>query len=252
MAGPQPFEESAMDRQMHSILGKTLGLATLLALAGGCQELNCMVTGEKFLQAPEGSPRVELEVELIVHDGFYDSLEDVDGDAREALEAEMEDIVVSLANVGLRFYPVAAHDYHSGDDRPERRLLVEVDHLGVSFDEKMVQQEGEPSRIVAHVGGATCPVNVRMEKRRKDGPELVVGRGESLGKARHSSATEEQPAAEETYAVRTDVAQHEGLRVPRQCVLDAFEDGTVDALRTIIKAVDRDLSADSPKTTPTR
>jgi hypothetical protein len=150
-----------MYRPMHSNLGKTLGLATLLVLAGGCQELNCMVTGEKFLQAPEGSPRVELEVELVVHDSFYESLDDVDDDAREALEAEMEEIVVSLGNLGLRFYPVAANSYDSGDDRPERRLVVEVDHMGVSFAEDGPAR-GEPSRIVAHVEGAACPVKVRV------------------------------------------------------------------------------------------
>lgn len=235
-----------MDRQVNSRLGKTLGLTMLLALAGGCQELNSMVTGEKFLQAPAGSQRVELEVELVVHDAFYESLEDVDRDEREALEAEMEDIVVSLANLGLRFYPVAAHAYDSGDERPERRLLVEVDHLDVSFGEKTVQQDGEPLRIVARVEGAACLVKARVEKRRREGPELVVARGESRGNARHNSVTEE-PAADATYAVRADVAQHEGLRIPKQSVLEAFEDGTIDALRTVIKAVDRDLSADSVK-----
>ena len=235
-----------MVRRLDSKLGKTLGLATLLALASGCQDLNYMVTGEKFLQAREGTPRVELEVELVVHDDFYQSLDDVDRDAREALEAEMQEIVVSLANMGLRFYPVASDAYDSGDDRPERRLLVEGGTLDVNFAEKMVQKEGEPSHIVARVEGAACLVKARVEKRRSDGPELVVGSGESQGTVKHGPTTEE-PATDTTYAVRAEVPAHEGLRVPKQDVLDAFEDGTVDALRTVIKAVDRDLSADSAK-----
>lgn len=233
-----------MDRRIVSKLGQATGLAALLALASGCQDLNSMVTGEKFLQAPAGSPRVEVEVELVVHDSFYESLEDVDRDTREALEAEMEEMTLSLANLGLRFYPVPADAYDSGDDRPERRLLVEVSDLDVSVDEKTVEKDGEPMRIVARIEGATCLVKVRVEKRRSDGPELVVGSSESEGNVRHGPSKEE-PAADATLAVRADVAGHEGLRVPKQYMLDAFEEGAVDALRTVVKAVDRDLSAGS-------
>ena len=226
-----------MDRRIVSKLGTVTGLSTLLVLAGGCQDLSSVVTGEKFRTAPEGSPRVEVEVELVVHDSFYDSMEGVD---RDALEEEMEEMALSLANLGLRFYPVPADAYGMGDDRPERHMRIEVSDLEMLVDEDTVEQEGQPLSIVARIEGVTCLVKARVEKRR-DGPSLVVGSSEAEGNVRHGPRAEGAPEVP-TYAVRADVTGHEGLRVEKEDLLDAFEEGVVDSLRDIVKAVDRDLS----------
>jgi hypothetical protein len=231
-------EESAMDRRIVSKLGKVAGLSTLLALASACQDLSSVVTGEKFRTAPEGSPRVEVEVELVVHDSFYESLEDVD---RDALEAQMEEMTLSFANLGLRFYPVPADAYGMGDDRPERQMRVEVSDLEVMVDEDTVEQEGQPLRIVARIEGVTCLVKARVEKRR-DGPSLVVGSSQAEGNVRRGPRSEDAPEVP-TLAVRKEASGLEGLRVEEQYLLDAFEEGVVDALRELVKAVDRDLSA---------
>ncbi len=227
-----------MHARIASKLFPTAGLAALLALAS-CQDLSSLVTGEKFLLAPKESPRVEVELDFAVRDPFYAPLQGVD---RAALEAEMKTVALSLADVGLRFYPVASSSYGAGDARPERRMVIEVERLDLAIDEDTVEKEGEPLRIVATVEGVTCLVRARVEKRRSNGPPLVVGAGEAQGRVRPGPATEET-ALLPTFAVPPAVAGHEGLRVEKQDVLDAFEEGAVDALRAVVKAVDRDLAA---------
>lgn len=228
-----------MDR-IVSKLGQATGLATLLVLVGGCQDLNSLVTGEKFLLAPKGSPRVEVEVDFVVHESFFAPLEGVD---REALAMEMEEVVLSLAELGLRFYPVPAKAYATGDARPERRMLVEVGELELAVDEKTIEEEGQPLRIVARVAGVTCLVRARVEKRRTGGPALVVGSGEATGRVRPGPLAADLTGVP-TCAVRAAVAGHENLRVEEQDLLEAFEEGAVDALRSVVKAVDRELAAD--------
>lgn len=230
-----------MDRRIDTKPARLAALGALLTLATGCQDLNSLVTGQKFLVAPKGSPRVEVEVDFVVHDSFYAALDGVD---RTALEADMEDLVLGLADLGLRFYPVPADAYESGDARPERHMLVELSELSIAVDEKTVEEEGQPMRIVANVSGVTCAVVARVEKRRSGAPALVVGQGEANGKVRPGPATAEELAAVSTYGVHTEVAAHEGLRVEEQDLLDAFEEGLVDALRSVVKAVDRDLAAE--------
>jgi hypothetical protein len=149
---------------------------------------------------------------------------------------------MSLADVGLRFYPVASDAYGFGDDRPERSMRVELGDLQLAVDEQTIEEEGQAPRTVARIEGVTCLVRARVEKRRSDAPALVVGSGEAQGRVRHAAGAEELAGAP-AHAVRAEAAGHEGLRVQEQDLLDAFEKGTVDALRALVKAVDRDLAA---------
>ena len=90
-------------------------VATALAAAlcsGACQDVHTFVTGEQFVAPPEESPRVEVELVVEVPDAFYDALE---GEDRDELEQAIAERVLSLADLGMRFYPVPTSEYGGGD-----------------------------------------------------------------------------------------------------------------------------------------
>ena len=206
----------------------------------GCQDLNSFVTGEKFLLAPAEAPRVEVEVRVDVAPRALAALADHE---RDALQQSFEDLTLSLADVGLRFYPVLDEAYGKGDDRPEHLMVVELVDLELKVDERLVEEEGVPARIEAELEGVACNVRARVEKRRQGGPALVVGTGTARGWSRNTDASDVGASeALGSLGLRRDAVGHDGLRLLERDLLEAFEDGTVDALRAVVKAIDRELA----------
>lgn len=227
-----------MNRRFVSKIGSLAALALISVLNSGCQDLNTLVTGEKFLLAPEGSPRVEVELDFSVREDFYTALGHVE---RQALEEALAEVALMHSDVGLRFYPVPSDAYERKDARPEYRVLIELRDLEVGVDEKTIEEEGHPTRVEARVASVSCWVSTRVEKRRRDAPALVVGDAEAQGKVR-TQTLPGSPAWVDAYETEPAVVGHEGLRVEEKDLLDAFEEGTVKALRDVVKAIDRELS----------
>ena len=119
-------------------------------------------------------------------------------------------------------------------------MVIELCELDVTVEEQTIEEEGQPMRIIGNVERVGCSVTARVEKRRANGPALIVGTGEGVGRTRVQEA-DGGFAGQASFDVSRDAVGHSGLRVSRQDVLDAFEDGAVDALRAVVKAVDREL-----------
>lgn len=226
---------------MHtSPIGKTLAFAALaVALTTtGCQGFNTFVTGEKFLLAPKGSPRVEAELDVDVQSSFFAALQDVD-DAK-ALDEAISNAVLSVADVGMRFYAIRSEEYDRGDARPAYRMVVEIQDLLVNLDQKMIEQEGSEPWIESSVKSLDCTVAASVQKRRADAPPLVVGRRQGTGHVR-IKGDPESSGAQVTYRVRRESDDLQRLYVSKQDVLAVVEKAVVDALRDVVKSVDRDF-----------
>ncbi len=224
-----------------SRLGRS-SLAFVVAAALGstaCQDLSTFVTGEKFLRAPEESPRVEVEVEVVVEDSFYDLLEPI-GD-REELEAAMAQVVLSLADVGMRFYPILSEDYGNDSARPPHLMVVRIQEMGLEIDHETVEQEGHAPRIVMAVEGVACTASAAVQKRRQGAPPLVIGIGNGQGRVRTTQASA-LIGGQAAYGVKHESPDQQSLLVHRQDLLAAIEKSVVDALREIMPSVDREFA----------
>ena len=139
-----------------------LALACLPLLA--CQNIR---------SAPEGSPRVEVELILSAADDMFAPFDDeVD---RDALRAAFEEAVQPVADVGLRFYPVPSEVYGEDDVRPEYALILELGGIVVHLDHELVEEEGQEPWIRTRVESAQCTVTGTFERRRSNAPVLRVG-----------------------------------------------------------------------------
>src|SRR5688572_22233659 len=98
----------------------TLGLAAVLGLSG-CQDMTTFVTGEHFPKAPENTRRIEVELVVDVDPAMWGDLVD-----HGELEARIVEQVQTVADLGMRFYPVLSGEYGEGDSRPEHVLTVRV------------------------------------------------------------------------------------------------------------------------------
>jgi hypothetical protein len=219
-------------------LGKSLALAALAAAlsATACQDMNAFVTGEKFSRAPQGSPRVEVELVVETQDSFYDEIEG-EGKLDEAITQQ----VLSMADLGMRFYPVLSSEYGSDDVRPPYVMVVQVLTLDVNADHKLIEEKGQEPRISSSVESLDCAATASVKKRRADGPPLIVGDGEGKG---HVYVRSDAKALESqvTFPVKRTSEEHEALQVTEKDVMAVVEEAVVDALRTVLKPVDRDLT----------
>ncbi len=224
--------------------GTSLALAALaLALCStACQDLNTFVTGEHFTPAPKGSPRVEVELIVETSESFYDPLEDA-----PELDEEFAEKVLGLADLGTRFYPVPSSEYRSKSDRPAYVMMVRIESLAVTTDSKLIEEQGQEPRIESSVKSLDCLATASVRKRRGDGPLLVVGEGEGKGSVwvRANNATQVSEP-EEPISVKKTSKDAQQLHVTQGDVMEVVEEAVVDALRGVLKRVDRDLSLNDP------
>lgn len=221
---------------------RALGLAALLGAAAGCQDMNTFLTGEKFSRAPDGSPRVEAELAVQIDDSFVGSFASV-GQAVELGDAT-SDMVLSLADIGTRFYPVPSEEYASKDVRPRYVMSIQIEDLDFEFGSETTEEtEGEPvTRFF--VTGVSCVATATVEKRRKHAPPLVVGQGAGDGQVRVRGTVESSDAGD-TYEVRRRANDGQVVLVRREDVLDAAEKAVIDAMRGVVRAVDREFSPEN-------
>ena len=229
------MQDSLVRRARQGVL--LASLAGVLGLAS-CQNVNAFVTGEKFYRAPEGSARVEVELVIEIQDGFYSDLDDED--AKAQLDAEITELVTSLADVGTRFYPIPTQEYGPDDVRPAWVMHVSVDSLELEAEHELIEKEGEESRIESSVTRMDCVARASVEKRRDNAPPLRVGSGEGHGRVHVVEPLEEDPQ-QSYYRVKRTLDKHEAMKVQHDDVMAAVEETVVEALRQIIKPVDRDF-----------
>jgi len=188
--------------------------------------------------APEGSPRVEAEVALLVsrsvHDALaFDSLPDT-------AEQRFAMVVSPLTDLGTRFYAVPTEAYEPEHARPEYLLTVELVDVVPRLEQDTVEV-GEEKQLTTRLAGLKCTVRARVERRRTNAPTLPVSGAEahselSLGRQdpdRASTAMislRERPDTGEVLQFRAD--EFDSL----------VERAAVSALRQLEAPVDRELS----------
>lgn len=219
---------------------KGLALTALAASLGlaSCQNMNAFVTGEQFYRAPEGSPRVEIELVVAVQDEFYAHIDDED--ARQTLEGEIAELVLSHADVGLRFYPIASESYAANDPRPAYVMFVDVRELEVDADHDLIEEEGRASYVDSTLRGLDCLVLASVEKRRESGPPLRVGKGEGRGHVYVGAPPQDGPE-QASYRIKRWSPEHQIMDVLHSDVLAVVDEAVVDALREVIRPIDRDF-----------
>ena len=189
-------------------------------------------------EAPEGSPRVEAEVEVVIGEGFYEAFEDVGGDS--ALVAAIDEKVMTLADFGTRFYPVPSSAYEDGMRLPEYKLIVDVRRLDVLLKQKMIEEPDEEPEVKTWVNRLACTVVASIDRNLEGRPPLPVGRSMTTVELRPSNSSEAL-ARSTSYAVSTHSEQQ--LEVTDADVLEAVRRAVTRALRQLEAAIDRDLSA---------
>jgi hypothetical protein len=227
-------------------------------------------------RAKSGLPRVEVEVAVTLDDSFAEKLEGVDDQFRKAVT----DAVLSEANVGLRFYPVLTDQYSEGQARPPYLMSVQLRGLGLEVDEaRQTKKDGETARL-RWISRVSCSAETTLEKRREDGPPLMVDRATStsarrlsqpeLGTTIADGLTLKEDALRDEHAGEgggePDAGEHDGegehageaggehklltsepLQVARQNVVVTARSAVRESLSEMVTAIDRELSLQAPK-----
>ena len=214
---------------MKSTLDRILipSLAASLLLPAACQGIS---------RAPEGSPRVELEVVVNIDDQFLGALEGAD--VHSKLVRSVEETILSLADAGLRFYPVPSSAYGKGQSA-EYVMTVDVRELDIQLDHEMIEN-GDDASIETRVDWVVCKVAASIERRRADRPSLIVGRSTATAGVRAESRPEVL-ATEAGYS--KSGSPDKPLKVTEQDILDGVERSFTKALRALAVAIDREFSA---------
>ena len=203
-----------------------VGLA-LLALPS-CESITGVV--------PKGTPRVEVELAVLVEESFLDALVDVDMDSE--LVAAVKQAVLEKADFGLRFYATPSESYGAGDRRPPYLMTVELDALSVVFDHEMIEKEEEEPRIETSVDEIHCSVSASVERRREDAPSLVVARSSAAGRVsaeRSSEVIEAEPGY-------TPVLDGAAPKVLRKDIVRAVHAAMHKALAAMRTPIDREFA----------
>ena len=202
------------------------------------------------MAAPEGAPRVEVELVVDVQDPFFDALETEDV---EELRESVTELALSLADVGMRFYPVLSEHYEDDAARPPYLMVVRVEDLDVDVREETIKEKDQEPRVHHSAAGMVCTVVSSLEQRREGAPALIVGRS-SISSRWRGSRDDDELGAVPTYTVAEDGGARHGVRVAREDVLSAVDKAMVRSMRELVEAVDREFSIPqpSPDQRPTR
>jgi len=199
-----------------------IGTLFLLPLLAGCQTIS---------NAPSGQPRVELEIAVEIEPQFQQALPGAD----HALAAQIAGAVLAEADVGLRFYPVASGDYSEGQTRPPYLMTVRVASLDFEVSER--EREGE---VLADVDVVRAGVDVTLQKRRDNGPALLVATADTSVRRRPPGDTQSEGAVEASYSIRRDGTAP--ARVAGKEIVAAVSKATREAFGRMIPAIDREFA----------
>lgn len=205
---------------------RSLALAPLLVAFASCETF----TGV----APEGTPRVEVELAVIVGDDFLSQLVDPSAD----LVAAVKEAVRSEADLGLRFYPTLSERYGPNDRRPSYLMTVELKSLNVLFEQELIEPDGAPARLVTTIDEVGCSLSVALERRRGNAPPLTV----ATAKASERVGAETDPETIEMgkgYAPKFDGPT---MKVLEADIRKAVERASHAALATMRKPIDREFA----------
>lgn len=203
-----------------------LALAPFLLALASCETL----TGV----SPEGTPRVEVELSVIVGDEFMNQIVDPDAE----LVAAVKEAVRSEADLGLRFYPTLSERYGPNDRRPEYLMTVELKALNVLFEQELIEPEGAPARLVTTIDEVGCSVSISLEKRRGNAPPLTV----ATARANERVSAEDDPDTIEMgkgYAPKFDGPT---MKLLESDITESVREASSVALRTMRKPIDREFA----------
>ena len=209
-------------------LAVTLTLTTLLA---ACSTIP---------KAPEGSPRIEVELALEIDEPFVEPLQLED---KKALAASFDQTVLDRADVGLRFYPVLSELYESDDQRPPYLLTVVARDLEVEYEFKTKKgAEGEEPEVITELSSLRCNVTATLERRRQGRPPLPVARSKQ---EIHWNVNDPE-AGVDTYPLKPIEEGDEALAVAQDDVTLGLERAVNAALKGLVESIDRELSLTQP------
>ena len=210
---------------MRGMKSPVFALAAIAALPfAACQTIS---------SAPEGSPRVEVELLVEVADDVYAPFHaDV---ARDEINAIIEETIFPIADVGLRFYPVHSGVYQPDDDRPEYLLKVRIESFDVVLDHTMVEEEGVDPWILTEIATVECSTHAIFEKRRPNAPPLPVGSETVSGAARVD------PEPPGTFLLQYEPLTGERLLLSRVAIEDAVNNAVKRVLIKLQKPIDREF-----------
>lgn len=201
-------------------------VASVLLFTASCSQIS---------RAPQGTPRVELEVVVMVGEAVRTRIPALDHNFTQALR----DAVLGKADVGLRFYPVLTDRYTEQMPKPDYRMTVVVRDLTFGLDSRTTTSPGQDPVVETWISRLDIPVGVDLVKRRTAGPELTVGTAQQSGTASVPRSTKE-PTGPTFPLQRTD--NQSPLPVNQADLLRAIESGFGKALKDLLPAIDRELN----------
>jgi hypothetical protein len=206
-----------------------LGLAALALTS--CESITGVASAD--------TPRVEIELAVIVNDQFVESLEDLDKDS--PLYAALKTAVAQEADLGLRFYPTPSERYGKQDKRPDYLMTVELNQLNFAIEQELVESEGQAAHIESSVDKVSCEVTATIERRRDNAPSLVVATAK--GASEVSAESDAQALSTGTgYAPKHDGAE---LKILERDIARAVENASRKALKSMRTPVDREFAAEA-------
>jgi hypothetical protein len=163
-----------------------------------------------------------------------------------AMEKVASDAVFSLADVGLRFYPVPSSSYAEGDERPDYLLTLRVQDLSAALEEQPARSSGASAESADGEGfdELRCSAVATLLKRRGAGPALIVG--QSVG---HGTA-----AVQEASAVLSSMREFELVssqpygsrsRLRSEDLDSSIRAAVSSALRELVEPIDREMAGDA-------
>jgi len=187
-------------------------------------------------EAPEGAPRVEVELALEIEDRFVEPLAVED---KQVIAATFHEAVLDDADVGMRFYPVLSELYEDDSQRPPYLLKVVARDLEVQYDFKTEKgAEGEEPRVVTELAGLRCNVTATLERRRQGRPALPVARGQK----EVQWSVDDPDAGVDTFPLKPIAEGEGGLSVAQDDVMEGVDRAVTAALRQLVHSVDRELA----------
>lgn len=201
-------------------------LASTLLLTAACNQIS---------RAPQGTPRVELEVVVMVAEPVRTRIPALD----HAFTQALRETVLGKADVGLRFYPVLTDRYTEQMPKPDYRMTVTVRDLAFQLESRTTTQPGQDPVVESWINRLDVPVGIELVKRRPAGPELTVGTAQQSGTA-SVSRTPKEPTGPTFPLQRTD--DQAPLPVAQADLLRAIESGLSKALKDLLPAMDRELN----------
>lgn len=202
----------------------TLASFTILALSlAACRGIP---------KARAGTARVELEVDVAVEEGARANVRE----SAKALDDLVQSVVLGHADVGLRFYPVPARDYSSGQARPPHLMTVRLRSLAARARTVVADKTTGHTKTVPDHLAAT--VHVSIEQRRPNAPALLVGTADSEYGAGVRATSDPEPG-QPTLTMNADGAAVVVLESELRTVIDR---AARKALQELVPAIDREAA----------